>query len=485
MIDFKQKLEEKDRIDGIYEQEENGLEMPKKSKKQKRITAYITALIVIAIILSGRVIMSSQDASSWLPGSSFFNKLRHLVPSADKGLQGEDEDRVNILLLGIGGEGHDGAYLTDTIMLASIKPSTKQVSLISIPRDLSAPINGGNWRKVNNINAYAEMAEPGSGGPKTMEAFSQLLEIPIHYYVRVDFQGFIDIVDELGGIEVNVENTLDDYSYPILGQEDNPDYYARFEHLHIDSGWQKMDGSLALKYARSRHAYGPEGSDFARARRQQLIMEAVKKKLLSRQTLMNPIMIGRLLNDFGRSVSTNLDVWEMLRLWDLVKDIDRSQIINRVLSDAPDGLLVSSTGIDGAYILIPASGNFSQIRSLVRDIFGSAPAWSGSEEKTEKAKIIIQNGTWINGLAAKMSDQLDSSEFEIIKTENASTRDYNHSIVYDLSYGKMDEALNALKKSSGATQAYDSPAWLKSYQSGNSSDPDFILILGTDANQAD
>jgi len=328
MIDFKQKLEEKERQEKHGQDDWRGENTISSNRKRKKIITYIVALVIIAIIFSGRIIMSSQSTADWLPGSNFFNKLRHLVPSADRQLQGEENDRINILLLGMGGEGHDGAYLTDTIILASLKPSTKQVALISIPRDLSAPINSSGWRKINSINAYAEMAEKGSGGEATVEALAELLQIPIHYYVRVDFNGFVEVIDELGGIEVNVENTLDDYTYPIKGEEDNPNYYARFEHLHIDQGSQKMSGELALKYVRSRHALGLEGSDFARAKRQQIVLEAVKEKLLSRQTLLNPVTIGKLVSEFNKNVTTNLNVWEMLRLWDLFKDINREQIIN-------------------------------------------------------------------------------------------------------------------------------------------------------------
>jgi len=485
MIDFKQKLEEKERLEkreqGVW-QDENIIP---NNRKRKKIITYIVAIAIIAVIFSGRVIMSSQNSTDWLPGSNFFNKLRRLVPSADRQLQGEDADRINILLLGMGGEGHDGAYLTDTIMLASLKPSTKQVALVSIPRDLSAPINGSGWRKINNINAYAEAKEKGSGGEATVEALSDLLQIPIHYYVRVDFNGFVEVIDELGGIEVNIENTLDDYTYPIKGEEDNPNYYARFEHLHFDQGWQKMDGELALKYVRSRHALGIEGSDFARARRQQIVLEAVKEKLLSRQTLLNPVTIGKLINEFNKNVATNLNIWEMLRLWDLFKNVNREQITNEVLSDAPDSFLVASQGSDGAFILIPRSGNFSAIRKMVQTILDSEEPAQSPEIKTinDQAKVTINNGTWITGLAGKTAVMLEKYNFEIVKTGNAPERTYEQSVIYDLTYGRKNESLEILKQATGAIQLFDSPNWLKEYRTNDTNQPDFLLILGTEANE--
>ncbi len=484
MIDFKQKMKEVERLErksGNYQIDDTEL---LNNRKRRRVTTYIIAVLVIALVFSGKILMSSQNATSWIPGISFLNKLRHLVPLADKQLVGEENDRINILLLGMGGEGHDGAYLTDTIMLASLKPSTKQVSLISVPRDLTAPVSG--WRKINSVNAYAEQQTPGSGGEATTKAIAELLQTPVTYYVRVDFAGFERIINEIGGVEINVENSFDDYTYPIEGQEDNPNYYARFEHLHLEAGLQKMDGALALKYARSRHALGPEGSDFARARRQQLLLEAVKEKLLSRQTLLNPVVLTKLISEFNKDISTNLSTWEILRFWDLFKDVKRDQIINKVLSDAPDGLLVSSTGQDGAYILIPRSGNFSEIKNLVQNIFETGATNTTETKKiepiTDSAKVFIANGTWITGLASKTSDTLLQYQFKITGTGNAVERNYEQTVLYDLSYGQKNDSLLTLKKITGATQAFNSPDWLAQYKTGDNKS-DFLLILGTDANK--
>ncbi|MFA6995511.1 MAG: LCP family protein [Patescibacteria group bacterium] len=531
MIDFKQKIEEEEKKQKKFgNQNEEDLLI---SQKSKRITTYSIAVIVLALIFAGRVMMSSLNATNWFT-TGIFNNFKHLIPVADKKMNGEELDHINILLLGVGGEGHDGAYLTDTIILASLKPSTKQVSLVSIPRDLVTPVS--NWEKINSINAYAETKNPGSGGPVTTQAISTLLQIPIQYYVRVDFNGFINIIDKLGGIEVNVENTLDDYSYPILSQEDNPNYFARYEHLHIKKGLQTMNGSLALKYARSRHAAGIEGSDFARARRQQLVLEAVKNKLFSAQTLLNPIMIAKLINEFNKNISTNLSVWEILRVWDLFKDVDRSQMTTKVLSDAPDNLLISGRGQGGAYILMPRSGNFSDIRNLVQNAFSSGtttPALTTPVHIpitiTDQASVSILNGTWISGLASKHATLLEQAKFNILKIANAPIRNYTQTIVYDLSNGNKKSSLKALEKITGAVESSSWPVWLTEYSTNKTTlatssttasatdspittnltttttidlstttpatsetstatvlpyaNPDFLIILGTDANE--
>ncbi len=507
MIDFKQKLEETDEESQIFAKQDEEEKILAAIKKRRKAKNYFIALIVLALVFSGKVIMSSQSANQWLVNNTFWGRVSHLTENDDNTLQGEDKDRVNILLLGMGGANHDGGYLADTIMLVSLKPSTKQAAMISIPRDLTAPTENGSWRKVNSIHALAEAKEENSGGPAMTTALSSILGTEINYYLRIDFDGFVKIIDELGGVDVNVENTLDDYSYPIRGQEDNPDYYARYEHLHIEQGQQHMDGSLALKYARSRHAAGAEGSDFARARRQQLILEAVKAKLLSRNTLLKPGMVSRIISELNRNIKTNLDVWEMIKLWNDYKDIDRGQIINKVLSDGPEGLLMASRGDEGAYILIPQTGNFQEIKTMVQNIFGVSPSNNNAtgtdknnqdieknnneEDKQEEiikiekiegeVKVAVLNGTWISGLAAQTAATIQQYGFRIVETANAPTREYETAIIYDLSYGKEMQALEVLKAAAKASLAYDAPSWLETYK--NSTDrPDFILITGQENN---
>jgi polyisoprenyl-teichoic acid--peptidoglycan teichoic acid transferase len=492
MIDFKQKIEETDEelmeSKNRYEEEKILANL----KKKRKLKNYLIAIFAIVFILSGKIIMSSHGVSEWLTNNPFWERVVHLTENDDKLIAGEKEDRINILLLGIGGANHDGGYLADTIMLASIKPSTKQIALISIPRDLSLPNRDGRWQKINSIHAYAEARESGTGGDAMIDLISFNLNMPIHYYVRLDFQGFIKVIDELGGIEVSVENTLNDYRYPLMGQEDNPDYYARFEHLSIEKGLQKMDGSLALKYARSRYAAGIEGSDFARARRQQLILSAVKEKLLSKNNLLKPMMVSRVISELNRNIKTNLDIWEMLKLWNDYKGVNKNEIISQVFDDGPGGLLMATRGEDGAYILIPQTGNFKEIEEKIVSIFGEveiAEQDKSSETKNEVVvevekvdkdiKVTVLNGTWISGLAAQNALKLQEYGFKINDTANAPTRAYENSVIYDLSYGKKLKALEILKAVSKAKIAYDAPSWLEVYKN-KAEQSDFILIVGAE-----
>lgn len=502
MIDFKQKMTEEEQI-------LSGEIQP--NKKIKKIIIYLGAALIFISLFAGKILISSQNAGGEWFRNSIFGRLAHLAETATRPLQGEKNDRINVLLLGMGGKNHDGAYLTDTMILVSFKPSTKQVAMLSIPRDLTVPMNNGSWRKINNINAFAEQKDPGSGGKVTSETVGELLQIPINYYVRADFDGFANVVDEMGGINVYVENTLDDYNYPILGEEDNPNYNARYEHLHLEKGWNKMDGQLALKYARSRHAAGAEGSDFARAKRQQIVLEAIKERVLSRHTLTNPSNLSRIINQLSEHIDTNLTISEMVKLWGMFKGTEKGQIINKVLDNGPGGYLVNGRGLDGAYILSPRTGNFNEIRKLVQNIFNpneestirnqekSIPLSQGTSSEaelpknkeikkiTEKTSVEIINGTFISGLASTQSIALKEKGFIINKVGNAPERNFTQTMVYDLTYGEKNTSLEILKQVSGAQTSFSWPDWLKEKISAYSEDanaPDFILILGENSGGA-
>ncbi len=476
----------------LVQQENNGRTPIKLKKKSSSIKIKPLGFILIFLLAVYSIFAfnesTNEQPTSWIDKIPIVSQIKHLVESAENKLDGEKEDRINILLLGIGGKNHDGGLLTDTIILASLKPSEKKLSLISIPRDLAVPVGNMGWRKINSINAYAEMENPNSGGTEVSKTISEVFQIPIHYYVTVDFTGFEKIIDDLGGIKIDVENTLDDYKYPILGNEDAP-WDQRWEHLHIDKGLQNMNGELALKYVRSRHALGVEGSDFARSRRQQKVLEAVKEKLLSLNILFKPTTISRIISDISDNYQSNLKIWEIGKLWNLGKDIKSENIINRVLDNSLDGFLVDSVGLDGAYLLQPKNGNFSEIQYLVKNIFNQTSATDDDKEKIklEKTTIEIRNGTWENGLANKAAEELKNYGFNIVRIGNTSQKDFEKTVIYDLTYGEKIQSLTILKNKTNANVALGMPQWLIDELSkeiaGETApiQPDFILIIGKDA----
>ncbi len=472
MIDFKAKMREED--------EDTSPELRKTKKKFRFIASF---LVVVFLVFSAKVIMSSPQANTWLQEHTFLGKIKYLSESLERPLLGEKEDRVNILLLGTGGVGHDGPNLADTIMLASFKPSTQEVSLISFPRDLTVPIEGlSSWRKINSLNAIGESRKKGEGAAFTASNLSKTFNLDINYYIRVDFNAFINIIDLLGGITVNVENTLSDYKYPILGQEDNPDYYARFEHLYIENGEKEMDGSLALKFVRSRHASGIEGNDFARARRQQLVLEALKQNLLQQELLLKPNKISNIIKELDKGINTNLNAWELIKAWNMLKDIDKDKITNFVFDDGPNNYLRASRGEQNAFILIPKSGNFLEMQMLIKNIFkeeeGSVVKELEESIIENRVKISVVNGSWTTGLAANTAATLERAGFEIIEVSNAKRRDYETNKVYDLSFGRFNDELEKLLTLVNAEMAFDAPSWISNYEEGERQS-DFLLLLGT------
>lgn len=212
--------------------------------------------------------------------------------------------RTNIALLGIGGQGHEGGELTDSILVASVSHDTKKITLISIPRDIYLT---SNRAKINSIYYYGEKAEPGTGLEKLKTALTEVTGLPIHYSLLIDFSGFIKAIDAVGGISVNVERAFDDYKYPIPGMENAEPESSRYEHLHFEAGTQQMDGVTALKYVRSRHALGDEGTDFARSKRQQKVIRAFISSLISKDTVFNSERINVLHQALNDSVKTDID----------------------------------------------------------------------------------------------------------------------------------------------------------------------------------
>ena len=310
---------------------------------------FILAISVVISVFSFSVIFANN---SLLKSFARF-------PFRSKSL-GQD-DRINILILGMGGAGHEGPFLTDTIILAGIRPSTKQVALISVPRDLYVPIPGYGWNKVNYANALGEADGTGTGPELASQAVSKTFSTPIDWWVRVDFTGFERLVDLLGGIDVYVERSFVDTQYPA------PDF--QYQTISFKKGWQKMSGARALQFVRSRHGSADEGSDFARSRRQQKIILAVREKLLDLKILTSPKKIWSMFNILKKYVITNLDIVRIVDLAGLVRNIPADKIISRVIDGGEDGLLYPEVTIDGAYILKTKSGNFDELAEFARNVF--------------------------------------------------------------------------------------------------------------------
>lgn len=345
--------------------------------KQKYYKLALFFVVVIFIVLGTWIGSVAYSNINKITGGGSGNSILDIFTKTE--LKGESTGRTNILLLGYGGVGHSGNGLSDTMEVLSIDWKTNQMATLSVPRDLWVNVPGRGFSKINAANAYG-------GAPLASSTVSQILGIPIHYTVGLDFNGFSQIVDSVGGLDINVEHSFTDYQYPKGECIDATGVNCGLMTVHFDAGLQHMDGTKALIYVRSRHSIdNGEGTDFARSRRQQLAMTALKTKLLNLNTLANPVKVTELLNSVGNHLATTLSLGEISSLWSEVKSIDSSTVITRVIDTSPAGPLTSTRSLDGQDILVPKRGIgvYTDLQLMAQTIF------SGSA--TDFSKVAIVN----------------------------------------------------------------------------------------------
>lgn len=273
--------------------------------------------------------------------------------------------RTNFLLLGIGGENHDGGDLTDTFLVVSYHSVDGTLALLSVPRDFWSAASDGIGMRVNRIYEYEKwrLKDSPAALESVAETASQIVDLPIHYYMKINFTGFVDLVDALGGVKVLVENAIEDPYYPC------PDLlnYCPFS---ISAGVQTLDGETALQFARSRKTT----SDFDRGLRQQKILEAVREKALALDLLTSPRKLKSFYNIFSEHTETNLRFRELIQLGKIAENFNKQNIVQIVLSDEPNfvgGLLYAPNREDynGAAVLLPNGDDFRQIHMLTSVLF--------------------------------------------------------------------------------------------------------------------
>lgn len=267
-------------------------------------------------------------------------------------LAGSDSGRVNVLVLGIGDPGHAGEKLSDSMMVMSINTQTKQVAMISLPRDMRVDIPGYYTTKINAANAL--------GGPTlAAQTVSNTLAIPINYYLETNFSGLKQAVDSVGGIDITVKDRLYDPEYPCADNE------YKVCGLDIKPGNYHMNGALALQYARCRK--GTCGNDFGRAERQQEVIQAVEAKALNVSLLWHPWRLTNLEAAFRTNITTNLSTSGLIQVFNYLHQ--PHQTINAVFSTSPGGMLKGSGSSD----LVPIGGDYTQIQTYVQNVFTLPP----------------------------------------------------------------------------------------------------------------
>ncbi len=291
------------------------------------------------------------------------------------------EEAINILLLG-SDQFNTGGWRTDVMIVVSINPEGPSAAMLSIPRDLYVWIPDWRMGKINTADSHGEAVGYPGGGPGLLkQTLLYNLGIPIHYYARVDFEGFKRIVDTMGGLAVPVSCEMTEWR--IKSPELDPEEEENWELYTLDQRVHQMDGDLALWYARSRL----RSSDFDRSRRQQQILRAMISKALSANIIPQ---IPQLWDDFSNTVETDMGLGEILQLAAVAPKLDFNRIKSQFISG--DAVLSWTTPETHAWVLLP---QFEKIAELIADVF-EPPALNRAFQ--DPAVVEVWNGTLRAGL---------------------------------------------------------------------------------------
>jgi LCP family protein required for cell wall assembly len=357
------------------------------------VLLFLVIAVVAGLLVRDEVRRSVAASEIWPDLVTKPDETKQVVYEEGKPLpRWKGTDRLNILVMGIDQREHEeGPWRTDTMLVLTLDPVTLSAGVLSIPRDLWVPIaDYGEQARINQAHFLGEIYDYPGGGPALAAKTVQYnLGVHIHHYARVNFTAFEQVIDLMGGIEICVDEEINDPTYPDEGYGYDP--------LHIDAGCQTFDGKMALKYARTRHS---GGGDFDRARRQQDVLRAVFEKVtqpdeLPRLAAQSP----ELWETLQGAVVTDLQLDEIVALANLASEVDPNAIRFGVIDENYTSFWTTP---DGQEVLVPQR---DRIRELRDRIFTSEPPPAVDEEdplarlKDEAATIQVLNGTVTPGLA--------------------------------------------------------------------------------------
>lgn len=271
-------------------------------------------------------------------------------------------DRINVLLLGIDQRpGATGPTRTDTMLILTLDPAAGTGGMLSVNRDLWVTLPDGHGDgRINTAYQAGESRHRGDGPALARQAVEAMFDVPLPYYIEVNFAAVETLIDLIGGIDVTVEQAIADPTFP--------DNALGYEPFYLDAGPQRLDGHTALRYARTR---ATPGADFARARRQQQVMLAVRDRVLDQQML--PRLLPRLLvilQTLRDAVRTNLTPRQLYRLAVLAAGIERDRITAVTL----DETLISKQTIAGQAVLLLNPGAAQRVRDRLYQAPAALPA---------------------------------------------------------------------------------------------------------------
>ena len=333
-------------------------------------------------------------------------------------------NRVNILIVGCDEiENHGRA---DTIVFLSISPKTKDVLILSIPRDTRVEISGRGMDKINHAYAF--------GGERLIsKTVTSFLDLPIHFYAVADFNGFVNIIDELGGVEIDIEKEMH-YVDKAGGVE-----------INLYPGKQILDGAKALQYIRFRH---DKLGDLGRIKRQQKLALAVIEKMMNFDSITK---IPQISEEIKGYIETNIKVQDAIALANLFKGINQEKYKVETVQGEP-------VYIEGISYLEP---DVEEVRQRMKSLIYS---------KNSGMKVEVLNGNAMTGIAHKIAKDLELQGFEIVNLGNADNFNYEKTKI--IIYSKEVNLNNEFKK------LFNDFEIVKEYQTN--ANLDLVIILGKD-----
>ena len=449
---------------------------PKKHRRTRKILKRsIISIILLAIIIGGFLSFRLEKNVSKV----FHGNILGLLHTTK--LKGEDQGRVNILLAGNSSDdvGHNGAMLTDSIMLMSINTKNNSGYIVSIPRDLwvqygTSDCSLGNSGKINAVyecgqdTHFHEDGYPDGGMGLLEKQVNKYFGTHINYYALIDYAALRDAVNAVGGVNFTVSSTDPRGIY-----DPSIDWTTRGPLVKLTNGTHNLTGQQALDLARARgDAYGSYGfaqADFTRTQNQRQLLLNLKSKILTFGVLSNPAKISSLLNVLGNNVQTDFHVDEIKRMYDISKLIPNDKIQSVGLADQKVNLVKTGT-VGNQSVVVPAAGvnDFSKIQAYLRRVGSNDPLVK------EAASAVILNGSDTAGLATKTSSGLTDRGMNILVVGDATTQQKTIVIATN---NNNPSTKSYLEKKYGVTATNN----LAAYPSAKYYTADFVIILGQDA----
>ncbi len=415
-------------------------------------------------VASGSPEPSAEPAATSAPGESDAPTASpDVIPTPNPSAQGtlaptlppwDGKERLNILAVGVDARPGDTSFNTDTLIVVSIDPVSKQVAMFQIPRDMAdvpVPANarslwgsayGGkinSWftQNRNRTDLWPGKTANARGFASLKAILGELYGLDIRYYVKVDFSGFRKVVDTLGGVQVNVQMPVYESMYPAGG--------GALTRIYIPAGPQQMSGPEALIYARSRHRAA--GGDFDRGRRQQRVLLSLKEQMSAQAIVAN---LPELVDVLGESVKTDIPTSELPKLLGLAETVNTKDIRSYVFS--PRFYATEFANSPRGYIITP---NVARIRKAVKEAFSISPELLAQREGlgAEAAGVWVLNASGKTGKATRAAEYLAYNGIEAsAPNQKASpTTAATEIVVYNGAEATMPETIKFLEDLYGAT----------------------------------